>query len=294
MEKNISQVLKEATKDILTEDVLKEIQEAFDASVNEKVTLHVEKALTEQDEDYANKLENLLEAIDADHTAKLNKVVSALDADRAKKLQTVVEKYEAALTQEAANFKNTLVDQVSNYLDLYLEEKIPATEIQEAVNNKRANAVLNDIRNILAVDMALAQESIREAVVDGKSRIDEAASQLEVANKRVSSLTEELNKVKSALVLEQKLSDLDDEKKTYMKKMLGTKSAKFISENFDYTLGLFEKTEEERLNSLKSEAINETVASTVDRPVIEESVTEATQNFESPILNVYMNELGKY
>ena len=294
MEKNISQVLKEATKDILTEDVLKEIQEAFDASVNEKVALHVEKALTEQDEDYAKKLENLLEALDADHTAKLNKVVSALDADRAKKLKMVVEKYETVLTQEAANFKNTLVDQVSNYLDLYLEEKIPATEIQEAVNNKRANAVLNDIRNILAVDMALAQESIREAVVDGKSRIDEAASQLEVANKRVSSLTEELNKVKSALVLEQKVSDLDDEKKTYMKKMLSTKSAKFISENFDYTLGLFEKTEEERLNNLKSEAITETVASTVDRPVIEESVTEATTNVDSPILNVYMNELGKY
>jgi hypothetical protein len=294
MEKNISQVLKEATKDILTEDVLKEIQEAFDASVNEKVTLHVEKALTEQDEDYAKKLENLLEALDADHTAKLNKVVSALDADRAKKLKMVVEKYEAVLTQEAANFKNTLVDQVSNYLDLYLEEKIPATEIQEAVNNKRANAVLNDIRNILAVDMALAQESIREAVVDGKSRIDEAAGQLEVANKRVSSLTEELNKVKSALVLEQKISDLDDEKKTYMKKMLGTKSAKFISENFDYTLGLFEKTEEERLNNLKSEAITETVASTVDRPIIEESATEATTNVDSPILNVYMNELGKY
>jgi len=294
MEKNISQVLKEATKDILTEDVLKEIQEAFDASVSEKVALHVEKALTEQDEDYAKKLEHLLEALDADHTAKLNKVVTALDADRTNKLKTVIEKYETALTNEAANFKNTLVDQVSNYLDLYLEEKIPATEIQEAVNNKRANSVLDEIRGILAVDMALAQESIREAVVDGKTKIDEAAGQLEVANKRVSSLTEELNKVKSALILEQKVSSLDDEKKAYMKKMLGTKSAKFIAENFDYTLGLFEKTEEERLNSLKNEAINESVATTVDRPVIEESVTKTVESEEAPIFNVYMSELGKY
>ena len=295
MEKNISQVLKEATKDILTEDVLNEIQAAFDASVNEKVALHVEKALTEQDEDYSKKLETLLEAIDADHTAKLNKVVSALDNDRAAKLRMVVEKYEAALTAEASNFKSTIVEQVSNYLDLYLEEKVPTVAIEEAVNNKRAISVLADIRKMLSVDMALAQESIREAVVDGKSRIDEAAEQLEVANERVSSLTEELNKVKSALVLEQKISSLDEEKQKYMKKMLGNKSAKFIAENFNYTLGLFEKTEEERLTGLKNEAITETVASTVDRPVIEESINTRTQTEPTaPLFNVYMSELGKY
>jgi hypothetical protein len=294
MEKNISQVLKEATQDILTEDVLKEIEAAFEAQVNEKVTLHVEKALNEQDEDYAKKLENLLEAIDADHTAKLNKVVTALDADRASKLQTVVEKYEAALTAEAETFKSTLVEQVSNYLDLYLEEKLPVSEIQEAVNNKRANSVLNEIRNMLAVDMALAQESIRDAVVDGKTKIDEAASQLEVANKRVVSLTEELSKVKASLVLEQKISTLDEDKQKYMKKMLSNKSAKFIAENFNYTLGLYEKTEEERLNNLKNEAIFETVATTVDRPVIEESAEQASSTEDAPMFNVYMSELGKY
>jgi hypothetical protein len=104
MQNNISDLLKAATKDILTEDVLKEIESAYEFSVNTKVQLHVEKALNEQDEDYAKKLETLLEAIDADHVAKLNKVVSALDADRAKKLKKIVEKYEAALTAEATNF----------------------------------------------------------------------------------------------------------------------------------------------------------------------------------------------
>jgi hypothetical protein len=294
MEKNISQVLKEATQDILTEDVLKEIQAAFETQVSEKVALHVEKALNEQDEDYSKKLETLLEAIDADHTAKLNKVVKALDTDRTNKLKMVIEKYEAALTGEANNFKSTIVEQVSNYLDLYLEEKVPAVQIQEAVNNKRANEVLNEIRNMLSVDMALAQESIRDAVVDGKARIDEAASQLEVANKRVSSLTEELSKVKANLVLEQKTSGLDEDKQKYMKKMLANKSAKFIAENFDYTLGLFEKTEEERLNNLKNEAIFETVATTVDRPVIEESAEVAPKTEDVPFFNAYMSELGKY
>lgn len=293
MEKNISELLKAATKDILTEDVLKEIESAYEASVDAKVQLHVEKALNEQDEDYASKLETLLEAVDADHVAKLNKVVAALDADRAKKLKRIVEKYETALTTEATNFKNQMIGQVSNYLELYLEEKLPTADLQEAVNNKRAASVLNEMRAMLSVDMALAQESIRDAVVDGKNKIDEAAQQLEAANKRVATLTEQLNVVNASLILEKKISSLDEDKKKYMKKMLGSKSAKFIAENFDYTLGLYEKSEEERLNNLVTEAREETVTSAVDRPVIEESV-ETPSASEDRTFNLYLNELHKY
>jgi len=292
MQNNISELLKAATKDILTEDVLKEIESAYEASVDAKVQLHVEKALNEQDEDYAKKLETLLEAVDADHTAKLEKVVEALDADRARKLKQIVEKYETALTEEAANFKNEMIDQVSSYLELYLEEKLPVAEIQEAVNNKRAASVLNEMRNMLSVDMALAQESIRDAVVDGKTRIDEAGKQLEAANKQISSLTEQYNKLNAELVLEKKISSLDEDKKKYMKKMLGSKSAKFIAENFDYTLGLYEKSEEERFNNLVTEAKEETVTTAVDRPVIEESVE--TPASEDRTFNLYLNELHKY
>jgi hypothetical protein len=292
MQNNISELLKAATKDILTEDVLKEIENAYEASVEAKVQLHVEKALNEQDEDYAEKLENLLEAVDADHTAKLNKVVVALDTDRAKKLKKIVEKYETALTVEAANFKNEMIDQVSNYLELYLEDKLPTAELQEAVNNKRAASVLNEMRNMLSVDMALAQESIRDAVVDGKTRIDEAAQQLETANKRVATLTEQLNTVNASLILEKKISSLDEDKKKYMKKMLGSKSAKFIAENFDYTLGLYEKSEEERFNNLVTEAREETVTTAVDRPVLEESVETPASGDSS--FNLYLNELHKY
>ena len=76
--------------------------------------------------------------------------------------------------------------------------------------------------------------------------------------------------------------------------MLSSKSAKFIAENFNYTLGLFEKTEEERINNLKDEAITEAVANTVDRQVIEESVENVTEDYTSPYAGVYMSELHKY
>lgn len=291
MENKVTEVLKTAAKDILTEDVLKEIESAFNESVEQKVKLHVEKALLEQDEDYSKKLETLLEALDTDHTNKLKMVVEALDADRTKKLQAVIEKYEAALNNEASEFKNTLVEQVSKYLEAYLDEKLPLSDINEAVKNKRAISVLEEIRKLLSVDMALANDNIRDAVIDGKQKIDEAAKQLEDASNKVEQLAEENKKLRANLVLEQKVSNLEDDKKSYMKKMLGKKSAEFILENFDYTLKMFEKTEEERLVSLKSEALTEIASTEVDRPVIEEKV----ENVEAdPSFNLYMSELKKY
>ena len=58
----------------------------------------------------------------------------------------------------------------------------------------------------------------------------------------------------------------------------------FINENFDYTLKLFEKNEESRLEGLKEQALEDTVK--VDR-IVEEKV-------ETPAPSPYMSELSKY
>jgi hypothetical protein len=288
----IIDVLKEATKDILSEETLKDIETVFNTSVNEKVELHVNKALTEQDADYASKLEKLVEAIDSDHTDKLKKVVEAIDTDRANKLKAVVEKYENALKNEASKFKGTLVNNISKYLELYLDEKLPVTAVNEAVKNKKAQNVLEGIRKTLAVDMAFSKDSIKEAVVEGKNRLDEAAKQLEASNAKATALEEELTKLKAELTLEQKVQGLDEERKTYVKKMFSGKSDKFIAENFDYAVGLYEKSEEEQVDSLKEEAVNDAVSAKVDRPVIAESVAKPVN--EDPAFNNYLSELGKY
>lgn len=289
---NISDVLKEATKDILSEETLKEIENVFNTTVNERVELHVKKALTEQDEDYSAKLEKLIEAIDTDHTTKLQKVVEAIDTDRAAKLKTVIEKYETALQNEAATFKNELVAKISKYLEVYLENKIPEASINEAVKNKKAVKVLENIRNILAVNMAVSNESIKDAVVDGKNRLNEAAKQLEASNEKVKTLAEELTKVKAELTLEKKIQELDDDKKNYARKMLANKSEKFINENFDYTLGLWEKNEEVKTDNIKEEAVKTAASSEVDRPIVTESV--AINDAADPSFNAYLSELKKY
>jgi hypothetical protein len=78
-----------------------------------------------------------------------------------------------------------------------------------------------------------------------------------------------------------------------MKKMLSGKSAEFIKENFKYTLGLYDKTEEERLTDLKEEAVKESVSEKVDRPVVSESVNSKEESIDPSFKN-YMSELSKY
>ena len=153
----------------LSEESVAEIQTAIENKVQAKVEIHVQKALVEQDELYSNKLKQLLEAIDKDHSAKLEKVVEAIDADRANKLKQVLVKYERALNNDAKNFKVKLVESISDYLDAYLEDVVPTADIQEAVKNKKAIRVLESLRNHLAVDAALEKESIKDAILDGKS-----------------------------------------------------------------------------------------------------------------------------
>jgi len=273
----------------LSEESKVEIQSAIEQKVQEKVKIHVEKALAEQDELYSNKLSELLDAIDKDHSQKLEKVVEAIDADRANKLVQVVKKYEQALNEDANNFKSQLVESISDYLDAYLDEVIPATEVQEAVRNKKAVQVLENLRTHFAVDAALEKESIKEAILDGKTQINEASSKLESVIAENNTLQNELAKIKADLLIEQRTVSLNEQQKKYLKKVFSDKSPEFISENFYYTLKLFDKKVDSRLESLKEEALIE--STNVDRVVLEQ--TEEVIN-EDVQLSPYLQELRKY
>ena len=272
----------------LSEDTKKEIQTAIETKVQEKVQVHVEKALAEQDELYSNKLKQLLEAIDKDHSVKLEKVVQAIDEDRAEKLKMVVSKYETALNEDAKKFKEQLVESISDYLDAYLAEAVPAEEIQEAVRNKKAVKVLEGLRQHLAVDAALQNESIKEAILDGKQQINEASSKLESIVAENATLKNELDGIKANLLIEQRTANLDEQQKKYLKKVFNGKSPEFINENFDYTLKLFNKKTNDRLENLKEEALSESTK--VDRVVLEQTEVVNEQVEISP----YLKELSKY
>lgn len=280
----VSNLLTDEAKQVLTEESLQTIEKAF----SEKLKLTVEAALTEQDNLYATKLQQLISAIDKDHTTKLKRVVESIDKNNANKLVKVIKKYEAELDKEANQFKATLVESISDYLEEFINEAIPMEAIAEATKNTTAREVLGNLRKVLAIDSALMKESVQTAVVDGKAQIDELSAKLEELTKENKIIKEKYIKTSSALMLENKTSGLSDKKREYIKRVLSDKTPKFIEENFDYTLRLFDKKETERIDILKEQAFKaRSVKADVPPPVKVEQPTK--QEF-----NPYISELQRY
>jgi hypothetical protein len=272
----------------LQEVMTEESVAAIETALKEKVDLSVEAALTSQDELYAEKLEELVVNIDSDHSAKMERVVEAVDKNNAKKLVAVVQKYEKEINESASSFKDTLVENISNYLEEYIDEALPAEAIEEATRNKTAVNVLENLRNTLAIDSTLMSESVKEALVDGKGQIEELTERLEAAETKNVQLEEAFNKSKADLFLESRVSKFGEKKATYLRKVLSDKSPKFIEENFDYTVRLFDKKEKEQLAVIREEAISHRTVKADAPKVIVKKVEKTTQ---AP--NPYLDGLSK-
>lgn len=273
MSQDITKVLKEATKDLLTEETLKLISEAVEKKAEEKVQLAVEAALVKQDEEYANKLEKVLEAIDADHTAKLDKIVSRIDETHASKFQhalsvldeshseklvNIVNLYENALKVEAENFKSSLVEQLSNFIELYIDKAIPAQQIQEATENARSRKIVSEVKRLVGLSDEFVNESIKDALVDGKKQIDEANTRTAEVEAQLKLVTEKAEALEKQLFLENKLANFPAAKKTYMMRVLSEKKMEAIKENFNYVSEMFDKNEEAEVETLKESATAKT------------------------------------
>lgn len=285
----ITDTLKEAAKDVLTEETLQEIQNTFneqlESKADERSKIAVEAALNEQDEKYAEKLEALLEAIDKDHCRKLKRVVESLDTDRTNKLKRVIKKYQSELNTEAVKLRDAIVESASEYLDSYIDEALPVSSIQEAVDNKKALGILENFRQTLGVDLALANETIREGVVDGKKQLDESNEQLKVTSQQRNTLAEEVAELKKTIFLSEKTKNFDEKKTNFITKTFKGKDLDFIQENFKYTVKMFDKKHTEALDILKEDAISN---SEIKNEVKQELTTESTDT-----KNPYVSELSR-
>lgn len=340
----IKNILNEQFKDLVSEETLNVIEEAFQQAVQEK--LQAEKDVIEQnlyesyaakyeeyvdktrekfqlenqhvkeklDEQYTTKLEELVEKIDADHTEKLKKLVETIDADHAFKLQNlvkkidekhtkllqqVVEKYEGQLNEDAVNFQNRLVEEVSNYMDLYLDRNVPVDQISEAVSNIKASRQIAQIRQIVGIDEEFIDTEIKEALIDGKKIIDSLRSELNDTIKENAELNQKAIKAEARFLLESKTSEMPTAKKQFIAKLLKNKTPQYIEENFSYVVDMFEREASAEVDEIK-ESVKQQFTRTpqVDRQIIEESVeninNEIDRSDSSESVLGYLSEMKKF
>jgi len=283
---DIKELLKSIDSEILSEDSKAQIQQVFETIVTEKVqTLVTEKvqvALQEQDDSHATQLQQLLEAIDEDHSAKLTKLVQRLDEDHTAKLQDVVKHYETTLSEDAKALTESLSNDISNFLDLTIDELLPKNMLGEAVANTKAIEMVQKIKEIVSFDPEFINENIKEALVEGKQQIETLRKDLNTVLKENVKLSTDRLRFEAELILEKKTATLPADKRAFITESLKGKSAQFINENFDYALIMFERKDNDSRQAEKNVIINESVARTVDTP--------KTRGAEKPNTNSNMAE----
>lgn len=240
--------------------------------VDEDHSVKLEQLLEAIDKDHCDKLQQLVETIDKDHTTKLENVLRAIDERHSSMLEQVVDKYETALQEEAVQYKDKLVAEVSNYLELYLDKVVPANQINEAVENIQARRIIDQIRELVSIDERFINSEIKEALVDGKKTIDSLRKELNEAVATNSDLSLKLEGVESALLLENKTKELPEGTKRYVKRLLKGKSVDYIKENYQYVVEMFEKETRLQEDLHKDEVVSQRlVESVIDRPELEYS-----------------------
>ena len=314
----IKNILSEQFKDLITEETLSTIEEAFNQAVEErvkeKIQLEGENIKQQLDETYSAKLQTVVEKIDIDHTTKLKKLVEAIDMDHAAKLQKlikgidqkhtgmlqqIVEKYEGETQQQAKAFQERLIEEISNYLDLYIDKHVPTDQISEAVQNIRASKQVEQIRQIVGITEEFIDSEIKEALIDGKKTIDSLKGELNEAIKQNTELNQKANKAESFILIEQKTKDMPSAKKSFIDRLLRNKAPEYIEENFQYVIEMFERQSQEDVDEAKETIKKEFVTvPKIDRPQIIEEKQEFNNEIErdnnsSENVSGYLNEMKK-
>jgi hypothetical protein len=281
-EKDFSSILTEATKDILSEDVQKEIAELFEKKIEEaskdRIEISTKKALLEMDVKYKEELEKLIEAVDATHSNKIeqlseridDKIVSK-DKEYAKKLIKVKEHYERILERDSKDFKKSVLEAVDAYVNEHIDELIPKQQIQEAVQNKQSKLILEEIRRLVSVNSEFVHEDVKKAMKDAKIQIEEAKKENVKLKKNLKIVKENLDKTNTEVLIESKCSKFSKEKKAGIKSILEGKSADYIQKNFDYVVNLYEKKEQKELQNIRESVSKDSKNIDVDTNALEES-----------------------
>ncbi len=258
---NIAEILKQAG---LPEDSLKQIDEAFNEQVEQKLSerleLEVKSELAKQDNEHKVILNQIFEAAE---TKRKNDL-----ADFEKKsvagVKRLVEKHKKELSTAAIEFRNILEEQVSDFIDEQLAAVVPNNVLEEAAHNNNARKILARIREVASLDDTLVNGKVRAAILEGKRIVDKQAKQIEATERRA--LIAE-----SALLIEQKTSSFPQEKKEYFASMFKNKTPKFITENFNHAEKLYLRNEQRDVDALATRARNtDSKTKDVDHPLITE------------------------
>lgn len=240
----------ESLSKVLTENEINEIKQEFD----KQVQIAVESALHQHDEESIEQVKALESQINEAHKIQLTNLMKKADKAYNTRLDKVKAAYENIINTDASKFKRTLVENIEKMIDKHISDILPYETIKEAARNKTAMLVLEGLRQQLCVDSALMRESIRKPMLEAKDYMRGASEYIKNLKKKNTALTEQLNRSRADLLIENVVSTLPEDEAKHMRLMLEGKDAKFVSEQSEYILNLYKKGKAERRENLRKQA----------------------------------------
>ena len=238
-------MLPEAITKHLSEESLAALKEEFENLVESKVAdrLAVATAAAEAslDEEVNKQTTELVHKIEEAHKLGLEKVVNHLTEKYEDNLAKVRNYYKNQLGREALKFKNQLVESVSNYIDSRIDKLVPYAEVKAAVKNDSAMRVLESFKNILNVNEATVNTSIRSAVLDGHKMLQKAQAEAEAAINEKAAIENQMNLMAENYAFERNIAQLDEDQKNFVIRMAKKAGVEYVNENMGYITNLYEK-----------------------------------------------------
>ena len=240
MSEKLNKLLDKLGAEVLSAEAKQQIIKEFEALIAEKAKIHVQAATEKLDAEHAMVLEKVLANIDADHAKKFKIAMERIDKSYAHKLKLCKERFNKCINADAKAFKNKLTNALSVWLESTLKDYIPEKTIAESVQAKHNEKMLNELRTVLGVDLAFANEKTVNAFKKQRAQIMEAKKQAAEISKKYSILKEQAKKANTNLLIEKVIDKLKDaDERAFMKRRMSGKPLNYIKENFDYVLNLY-------------------------------------------------------
>jgi hypothetical protein len=287
-------IFEKVDSDILSEDVLKSLTSLIEGKISQKVeersTLEVENALKLQLEKFEKASGVVIQRIDEDHLGKIRQVVEHLNKSHTDKLIQIKEGYEKIIKETAVSNRDSIVEGINDFIDMYIEQNLPREQIAEAARNQFAMKQIDEARRILGIDDKFIKNNVKEALVDGKRQVDKLIK--ENTDLKRHRIVEESNNI-----LSKKVSNLPANVAKFVRSRLEGKSPEFIKENFQYVIDLYKRSQKQEKTAA---LINENKNLNVDRTRVADEIlkeqkeirTSNQSNPNNPMEDMYLDGLN--
>jgi hypothetical protein len=281
---------------------LKESHEDSLVRLDEVHAKKMKKIVKETDEDHFNKMKEVLEHVDHVHYNKMKTVLEALDADRSEKLQMIESKIDQDHTAKLQNiinmyessYKDTMIEDVSNYLDVYLEEVLPEDKAIDMAKVARYDVIFSEMRKLLVVTDQFVNSEIKEAVEDAKTQLDEKTDTINELMLEKVAMAKEIGRLEAKSLLGEKTQNMTDGEKAYITKFFEGACIEDINQRLDEAVRAYEND----MTRKKEELLEE--EEETDIPVIEESTEpevilneESVFNEEESMMDQFVSKINK-